>query len=321
MIANVALLALAVAWLGWRARPPSGAVRLRNAMLVDEGRRADFEWTPDGAPAGFRRERRAPDPLFVGVVRSLPGASSGSEWDRARLLAAHLLEHARDAGPVRAGLRATYDGIRQGRGYCADFAKVFVALAHAAAIDVRQWGFSFDGFGGHGHTVVEVFDRTRGRWLFLDVYNNLHAQDDASGEPLGVLDYRDALLGLRGGATLVANGPGRPGFVHAATALDYYRRGLDQWYLLWGNAVYSYDGHPLVRALGSVSRTLAEVGANAVRLQPRLRIVATRGNATQFRQMLALRRELTLLAGVIVLLVLALAVQLAIGAHGQRPVS
>ena len=57
------------------------------------------------------------------------------------------------------------------------------ALAHASGLAVRPWAFSFDGLGGHGHIVVEVFDRQRGRWIMLDIFNNVIPVDRRSGQP------------------------------------------------------------------------------------------------------------------------------------------
>ena len=54
-------------------------------------------------------------------------------------------------------------------------------LAGAAGLTAREWGFSFDGFGGHGHALVEVYDRGLSKWVFLDVYNNIQALDAATG--------------------------------------------------------------------------------------------------------------------------------------------
>lgn len=197
-------------------------------------------------------------------------------------------------------------------GYCADFVKVFLVLAHAAGITARQWSFSFDGFGGHGHTVAEIFDRERGRWLLLDVFNNFHIVDAASGEPLGALEYRDALQGRRGLAQRRMNGPGRPGFVHEHKAVEYYLRGVDQWYLTWGNAVSSRYAHPLVRRAGRLSRVLGDLAANVIGAQPHIRIYETADNALAVRRIFALRSRLRLLLAVALLLVLTLAVQLAI---------
>ncbi len=310
IMVNVALIAALCAWLAWRAASPAKAVRLRNALRFDAGGAADFEWTPEHPPAGFRLERRFADPFFADIARSLDRCETADDWQRALRLAAHLTENAKDTGPIRADLRTTYDAIRAGHGYCADFVRVFIALAHAAGVAVRQWGFSFDGFGGHGHTVVEIYDRTRRKWLMIDVYNNFHPADAASGEPLGALEFRDALLGRRGAAAIVRNGAGRPGFVHEATALDYYRRGIDQWYLLWGNDVLARDGHPLVRASSRISRPLARLVAQVLSAQPRLHVYATHENADEMRRLLALRREFRVAACIALVLIVVLAVQL-----------
>ena len=61
-----------------------------------------------------------------------------------------------------------------GTGYCADYAKVFNALGYSAGIPIRQWAFSFDGFGGWGHTFNEIWDEANQRWLMIDVFNGFN---------------------------------------------------------------------------------------------------------------------------------------------------
>jgi hypothetical protein len=79
--------------------------------------------------------------------------------------------------------------------------------------------------------------------------------------------------------------------------------------------VYTYDGHPVVRVLATLSRTLAELAANALRIQPRFRVIASRDNAIEFRRMLLLKRELTMLALATIVLLIAMAVQLSAAAR------
>jgi len=310
IVANVALLAVLAGWLARRATPATEAVRLRNAFLVEPGSAADFDWPPDRPPRGYLREKRAPDPKFVAIVDELAVNAVSDDWTRALRLASHLVRNAKDKGPIRADLHTTYRLIGEGYGYCADFVRVFIALAHAARLGVRQWGFTFDGFGGHGHTIVEVYDRQRRKWLMLDVYNNFHAVDSATAEPLGALEYRAALLGERGPATMHPNGPGRPGFVHAEKAVDYYRRGIDQWYLVWGNAVYTYHEQPLVRVAGRLSRAFADFAANTLGVLPRMRVYATDRNADPIRRIGELRRKLTFAAALAGALAVVLAIQI-----------
>ncbi len=310
IVANVALLALLAGWLARRATPATEAVRLRNAFLVEPGSADDFDWPPERPPSGYLRETRTPDPLFVSVVEEAGAKAVSDDWARALRLAAHLVRNAKDKGPIRADLHTTYRAIDDGFGYCADFVRVFIALAHAAHLGVRQWGFTFDGFGGHGHTIVEVYDRRRQKWLMLDVYNNFHVVDAANGEPLGALEYRAALLGERAPATMQPNGPGRPGFVRAEKAIEYYRRGIDQWYLVWGNAVFTYHQQPLVRVAARLSRAFADFAANALGVLPRMRVYATDRNADPIRRIARLRRKLTFAAALAGVLAVALAIQI-----------
>lgn len=309
LLTLLALGALA-AIVSWWARRPTEIVRLRNALRLEPSSVGDFTWQPPDYPAGYALERRQPSAEFDRVVESLRIRCIPRDWDKALAIAGHLTERAADRGPIRADLVQTYRAIRDGYGYCADFVRVYLALAQAAGVPARRWSFSFDGFGGHGHTVVEIFDRQRGRWLLLDVYNNFHVVDATSGEPLGALEYRETLLGQRGAARLQGSGPGRPGFVHEATAVDYYRRGIDEWYLMWGNAVYSYYSHPLVRWAGRLSPTLADLVANAVGAHPSIRIYPTPRNVEATRRMFALRRRLHWMGFAAAVLLLALAYQL-----------
>lgn len=313
IVANIVAIATVVGYVLWRAYPGTEAVRLRNALLLAPGPSGDFDWAPPKFPAGFRAERSPPTIEFRQIVAGLELDRLSGDWEKALAIASHLIEHAGDQGPVRADLLTTYRAIQDGYGYCADFVKVFLALAHTAGLTVRQWGFSFDGFGGHGHTVVEIYDRQRGKWLLLDVFNNFHAVDAQSGEPMGALEFRNVLLASPEKVRMRANGSGRPGFARSDAALDYYRRGIHQWYLLEGNEVFGYYAHPLVRAAGRVSQTFAQFAASMAGVRPHIRIYETSENAEQVRHLHTLRRQLVVLAVVALLLVAALAVQLALG--------
>ncbi len=291
LIANLVALGALAAFLLRQAWPPVGAVRVRNALLLEPSRDGDFLWTPDTVPADFRRELRPASADYLAIVAALD-LGGLDDWDRALRLAGHLAEKALDKGPIQADLTATYAGIREGYGHCADFVKVFLALAHAAGLDARQWAFSFDGFGGHGHTFVEVFDHRRGKWLFLDPHNNFHVVDAVSGEPLSALEFRASLLGRRGSVCLQPNGPGRAGYVEDEKALAYFRRGAAEWYLWWGNAPFSYYAHPLVRSAGMVSRALAHLVGDLVGVQPRIHIYPAAESRSSEQRMLRLRRRL-----------------------------
>ena len=309
---NLATLGVLLAYTAWLAYPPPEAARLRNALLLRAEDEVDFSWTPDTVPADFRTERLPASAEYAAIVQSLGVREMRLDWDKARTLAAHLAMHAADKGPIQSDLSRTYKRMQQGYGYCADFVKVYLGLAHASGLFARQWAFSFDGFGGHGHTFVEVFDRQRTRWIFVDVFNNFHAIDTAGGEVLSALEFRDFATGGREGVAMRPNGPGRPGFIHEAKALDYYRRGAPEWYMWWGNAVFSLYAHPLVRAAGRVSPSVAHVIAIVIGLHPKMQIYPLTENREQARRMLVLRRRFYGIGAIMLALVALLAVQLAL---------
>jgi hypothetical protein len=313
IMANIAALVAVIAWLLRHAYPASEAVRLRNAMLLEPSARDDFSWTPENMPPDFRLERRAPDRELAEVVRALGVDRAADDWQKALVLAGHLAELAGqdETGPVQSDPLTTYRRIREGRGYCADFVKVYLALAHAAGLVARQWAFSFDGFGGHGHTFVEVYDRRRGKWLFLDVFNNFHAVASPPGGPLGALELRDLLRDRSAAVRFEPNGPGRPGFIHPERAFDYYRRGLREWYLWWGNAVLSADANPIARWASRLGGGFARLASMLLHSQPRIRILRTDENRAQAESLERLGRRTRLALVLLVALAVCLTAQLA----------
>jgi hypothetical protein len=299
----VALLALvtAMVFVLSKAYPSTEAVRLRNALLILPSAPADFSWVPGAIPSDFRIEKERPSERFRKIAEDVAPASIGSDFDRAKQLARHLQQNLKDRGPIQSDLETTYSRIvSAGYGYCADFTDVFIALSLAADIPARQWGFSFDGFGGHGHAINEIYDRGKKKWVFLDVFNNFYAVDTVTNEPLSALEFRDFVTGARGDTKLVAIGPARPGFKDQSKALDYYRRGAPQWYMWWGNNVYSYDRNPLVRAAGAVSRPLEQFVAVLVGVHPGVKPLVSRENAAAVNRMFALRTQVRVALAAIV---------------------
>jgi hypothetical protein len=308
LVANVLAIGLLLAYVASLAVPASEATRIRNAMLIDTVTMSEIDWTPTQVPSRFKQESRAPSALFVDVVRRLGVDSMGSDWEKALALAGHLTKNARDLGAIQADLDATYRAIvDEGRGYCADYTQVYLGLAHAAGLFAREWGFSFDGFGGHGHAVIEVFDRQRARWLLLDVYNNVHAVNAATREPLSAAEFRAFVRGDRSAAFVQPNGPGRLGYKHTDKLVDYYRRGAAEWYLWAGNAVVTYESSSLVRLGGALARPVEQILAIAAGVHPRIHVVPTDENRAQIERMTSLRSTLASLPIVLAVLFVTLA--------------
>lgn len=270
--------------------PFAQSVRWRNALLWQPSTPGDFDWTPAQVPAGFKLERRTA-PLWLRRIVNALQLDGLPDWDKARALASHLTECARDRGAIQSDLRTTYERIRAGYGHCADFARVYLALAHAAGLFARQWAFTHNGFGGNGHVVVEVYDRQRDKWVFLDVHNNFHAVDPVSREPLDALQFRDSVLGGRQ-ALVRRTGAGRPGFEHEHKLWAYYRRGAAEWYLIWGNAVYSYERPLLVRWATRLHPAAGHLLAYLHGVQPAIRVLVTDANRKAVESLALMRRDL-----------------------------
>lgn len=308
---NIGLLVMLAAFLASMAVPASEATRLRNALLLDAGTERDFDWTPAAVPAGYKAEHALPTAQYRDIVLELEIEALAADWPKALKLAGHLTQNARDRGAIQSDADTAYRGIvGDGRGYCADFTQVYLGLAHAAGLFAREWGFSVDGFGGNGHAFVEVFDRQRGRWIWLDVYNNVHAIDRRTGEPLSAADLRSSLATGIEAISIQANGPGRLGYKHTEKLIDYYRRGAAEWYLWWGNAVFSYDANKLVRAGQTLGAPVAQLTAIAIGEHPRIKALSGPQNAGQLERMAALRVQLILMTVLGILLTLTLVVEL-----------
>jgi hypothetical protein len=306
IIATAVALALALAWLAHLTLPYAQAVRVRNAFLLRRGRPEDFSWTPSAIPSDFRVERKRAPPV---IQAALTEADDGDDWQRALALVTLLVRHWQHEGPIQADLATTYRGIVAGGGYCADYVRVYLALAHAAGLFCRQWAFSFDGFGGHGHTFVEVYLPRQARWAFIDVFNNVCAFREGTDEAVDALTLRKALLERPASIEFRRAGAGRLGYVHVDKLVDYYRRGAAQWYMWWGNDVISRDSGGLAGAF-LLSGRIGHRLDSALGSLPPLVAMATAENERQIARMETLRRSVRIAFSMVVALVLALGVQL-----------
>jgi hypothetical protein len=311
-VLNVILLGAALVWLAMLTLPVRHLVRARNAFMLRRGVASDFEWSPVGVPADFRVERGPIPDAIVEAVKVEAAGEPATDWERALMLEAMLVRHARNGGGIRADLATTYRQIVRGSGYCADYVRVYIAAATAAGLFCRQWAFSLDGFGGHGHTFVEIFDRQRSRWVFLDVHNNVYAVKRGAADPLTALGLRDALRSAPAEIEFRRAAEGRLGYPDAAKLLDYYRRGAPQWYLLWGNDVAARERRGVARVLLAISGRLAyRLGSGLLGMPPLVALVTGESEAA-FDSMRRLRRRIVTAVFIVAALSGALALQVGV---------
>ena len=289
-------------------------VRLRHALALGPDLAVDADWQPPQWPVDYMQDGPTPDPYFVAIAEGLGLAAMPDDWTRGRAIARHLLGSAPAllGGAIQHDLRHTYEAIVQrGYGYCGDFIRAYTAIAHAAGLPMRTRAFSFDGFGGHGHIWVEIWNRDRARWQLIDVFQNYYYAD-GSEEPLSALELRASLQSGSASLRLLPLHEGvPPGWAIEAKAKDYLQRGLAEWYIPWGSAVFKADASWPTRWFGGLSRAAENLGHLVVGAQPGIRMLATAESSEQRAGIRALRQRLQL-AGVLVVVGLVLLVAFAL---------
>ena len=284
---------------------------MRNALIAEVGTHSDFYWSPFTPPQNFH-VRAVAARTWVHCDHKTIFESDRppqSNWDKALAIGRHLAKGpGTGGGGIMSDTLSAYQQIMtKKRGYCADYTQVFNGIAIAAEIPVREWGMSFDGFSGYGHAFNEIYDDQLNKWIFIDSFYSFYIEDNKTSIPLSVLELRKE---LRSGATtndlaIKPIAPHRFGFPNARRALEYYRQGADQFYLWFGNNVFSYDNHPMVRFLTPISRALEQSTAILIGLHPGIRIIETHTNR-ELISALYLKRNLFFVC-VILLLILAMA--------------
>ena len=298
----MALLAVSFPLLQ-EATDPREAVRLRNSLLASAGVPQDFSWTPTTTPASFLVNRDPPPESIVLAVRQIVTATDG--WSQGIQIATHLGQVSPRGGAIQSSTAETYRAMRTtGGGYCADYTQVFIGLATAAGLPVREWGLAFDGFGGDGHAIVEIYDGSRAQWLMLDPFNSFYPADVATGAPMSVLEFRARLATPEPLATtrIVRIVPAAFGFRDDANLVAYFQQGVDQFYLWWGSNVFSYERQPLVAVAGRVSRSAEQLAGIVTGVHPGIRIYPTPGNRLLIAQLDGTRTHTLLYSAAILVL-------------------
>jgi len=307
-IVNASALVVAVGRLARLILPSAKAVRVRNALLLRRGHVEDFTWTPAAVPPTFRIETSSAPAAIRDAVPSL-GRESGDDWQRALALVGMLVRHAQYDDAIQADLVTTYRGIVAGHGYCVDFVRVYMAAAQSAGIFCRQWAFSFDGFGGDGHTFVEVYIPQRAAWAFLDVHNNVFAVIAGSQIPADALSLRLALVNSPSSVEFRRAAPGRLGFPNTGKLLEYYQRGAYQWYLWWGNDMVQREQAGLIRMVSRFSGRLAHRLVSVLGCTPPLVVLRTPENDHDIARMERLRHRVLLSVILCAVFIAALSLQ------------
>lgn len=307
------LLAIAILQM---ITPSTEAVRVRNSLIFDVADMQTIQWTPSRYPTLFKLDTLSPPTLFQVAIARIERSETSytADFDLALAIGKYLAVGKIKGGAIQSDTVSTFKTIMdEGTGYCADFTQVFNGLAHAATLPVREWGMSFDGFGGSGHAFNEVFDREMGQWIFIDTFYSFYVIDRISTLPMSALGFRDRLMdrSLWASIQVVPISDVRFGFKSEKHALEYYYRGVDEFYLWWGNNVFQYDDSSLVQWASKISRSTEQAIAILAGVHPQIRIPRLPENEAAVASLSKVKRKFLTLFSIEVIVFGALLVQLA----------
>lgn len=257
--------------------------QLRNSLIAKVGAPGDFNWTPDNVPESFLWERREVPEEFRAISKKIfsEDLKEISNFEKALVIARHLNPGARGNGsPISSSTADAYRKItsQAGLGWCSDFTQVFNGIGLASNIPVREWGMSFEGYSGKGHALTEIYDDELKKWVLIDATFGFYVRDRTTEIPLSTMEFRDLLLRGRTDTIKIVPIGSKMGFNSPKKAFDYYLRGSDQFYLWWGNNVYSYDANLFVRLFSHLSISLSQAAAILVGVHPGIRIISSPSN-------------------------------------------
>jgi hypothetical protein len=272
------------------ARNPFEMTRVRNSLIAVQGSPADFDWTPDEVPEEFQSESMAPPGYVSSMAKELVPDESYSDLDRAFAIAKLLASGNPPGGGTVQG--TTEQAIRTitetNKGNCSDYTQAFVGLSLALGVPVREWGMSYDGFSGRGHAFNEIYDTELRKWIFVDSYNSFYAVDRETKTPLSALEFRDYLalpdpLEFVQIVPIDADAQGFRG--SASTTVEHYKAGIEQFFLWYGNSVFSYEADPVVRIASRFGRAAEQIAAIAKGTHPEFRVVPLEAAAAPMRKL------------------------------------
>lgn len=274
----IGLLLTSLIIMAYLVHSPYEITRLRNALITSAGEPSDFNWQPANPPADYSLETLSPPDVIQQTVDQLGLSNAAqSELSRSLEIARHMNGPDKSNGDaIQSSFTDAYRQIvEKNIGYCSDFTQVFNGLALAADIPVREWGMSFDGFSGDGHAFSEIYDTQLGQWVFIDSFYAFYVVDPVTERPLSVLELRKRLDA--GQASALAAGV-RPitqdtfAFKSGELAMQYYTKGVSEFFLWFGTDVFSYDANKVIKFASKFGRSAEQAVAILLGEHPSIRV-------------------------------------------------
>ena len=311
---------LSAAVLLYLAADGRRAVKIRNSLLATEMVADQWNWPPNQPPTWYRFDTtRAPDALTLSIGRA--NLLRHDSMAQALAIANHIVPSDKRGKGIKKSTLNTYQAIvATGTGYCADYTQVFGAIAQVTGLPVREWGMSFDGFGGDGHAFSEFFSHELQQWVFFDTFFSFYVVDSSTDRPLSVDQFFDRL----GRGTFERNSKVVPiddtafVFGNQAKAVRYYSRGSAQRFLWMGSNTFEVESHPLVRLAATLGRSAEQFVAIALGIHPRIAIVRTKDNAAALDRLHFYRHLTVASLSVMLMSIFALVIAITVRILGRK---
>lgn len=291
---------LTAGWVVSKAIPSSEMARLRNALIAQVGSQADFDWLPPTIPPSFHQEDISGATEFSNYIHArLSIISASSQLEKSLGIAHVLLSHNDpNAEAIMSNSSETLRLIvENGAGYCADYTQVFNGAAYLYNIPVREWGLSFDGFGGKGHAISEIYDQKIQKWVLLDTFYAFYLEEKSTNTPISVMQFQHLLQtnspeSLEDKINVIKIKPNRFGFPNNTALFEYFSHGKNHFYLWWGNDALSYDNNPFVSFTSKISRHTEQLVAIALGIHQKIRLLPNKENSQDIEALLELKTHL-----------------------------
>lgn len=166
--------------------------------IRESDKEKDFYWKPEDAPRYFRFEPSNDRPS---IFRNEAFPLVKDENDELKIVL-KLARYVMDIGldKIQPYLSLRWDSpegmlrqIRAGAGaHCFHRCIVFSSYLSSLGIKSRLWALENDNFNAVPHTVTEVYLKSLGKWVFIDVMWKLYVTEN--GKPVSFLELRERLL-------------------------------------------------------------------------------------------------------------------------------
>jgi hypothetical protein len=304
LVVLILSLVLTIYYFAKLIQPITEATKIRNSLISLKGTVEGVTWTPNNIPVSYLKEKNT-SKQFKQIAKSILGSeqNGSNNFNKGLEIAKHLMQGPGRGDGVQTDTLTAYRKIMtEGGAYCADYSQVFNAIAIASGIPVREWGMTFDGFGGDGHTINEIYDSDFNKWIMIDSFYSFYVKNTETNVPLSVIELRKVLLNnMDDKYKIVPISTEKYAFKNDELALDYYRKGITELYLWWGNNVFSYDDNKWVRLAAKYSRSLEQVIAILLGVHPKIYIIETKENIKTIESLYAKRERFILLSVLLVL--------------------